>query len=302
MMAVLPRQQGVSGAGDYAVTQRGAGANMSVDVAAGDAWINGTTNSRQGLYHVFNNGTVNVAPIAAANGTKPRVDQIILVANDSSVIGTTDIAELVVVEGTATTGAQINNTTGANYRAGAKTDVEIRASTSPHGGPNFIRLADVLVPAAATKVENTNIIDRRPWANGVVAYAKDESGTKTGTSTAVEIPNCKLRLECTGAPLHVIIKANAAIKSPYEGQFHANLWVDGTNTLNVAQTSSYRSTGDASANLNGNGIYVPSAGTHIFVPKIHIEDSHEGQVFASAESPILMLIRELVSSANNGVA
>lgn len=150
-----PLQEGIVNVGDFKVAQRGAGANMSVDVAAGDAWVQGDNTARQGTYHVGNDATVNVA-IAAAHATNPRIDQVVLRIYDSTVIGgEKDLAVIEVVSGTATAGASLSNLTGA--------------AALPSSA---IRLAYVLVPAAATKIETAsigNLVDPRRGLTGYPA-------------------------------------------------------------------------------------------------------------------------------------
>jgi hypothetical protein len=146
-------QEGIVDAGDYKVSQRGAGANMSVDIAAGEAWVKGDDAARQGWYHVVNDGTVNLA-IPAAHATLPRVDQVVLRVYDSTVIGgPTDAAMLEVVSGTATAGASLSNRTGA---------AALPATA--------IRLADVLIAAAGTKIENAAIGNLRSPRAGTTGY------------------------------------------------------------------------------------------------------------------------------------
>lgn len=53
-------EQGVLTASNFSPAQRGAGANMSVDVASGFAYIVGDDVTNQGTYQVWNDGTVNV--------------------------------------------------------------------------------------------------------------------------------------------------------------------------------------------------------------------------------------------------
>jgi hypothetical protein len=53
-------EQGVTAASGFNVTQRGAGANMSVDVSSGLAYVVGDDVANQGTYQVWNDGTVNV--------------------------------------------------------------------------------------------------------------------------------------------------------------------------------------------------------------------------------------------------
>lgn len=83
------------------VTQRGAGANNSVDVAAGVAIIEGDDQARQGKYLVTITATENV-PMSAAPGSNSRIDLIVLRVRDSDAGGDPgDDAILEVVEGVA---------------------------------------------------------------------------------------------------------------------------------------------------------------------------------------------------------
>lgn len=135
---------------DMLVSQRGAGANMSVDVAAGDAWIRGDSTTRQGLYHLVNDAVANTA-VGAADPANPRLDQIIARINDTTILGGSDVPTLEVVAGTATVGASLDNRVGA---------AALPASA--------ILLADVLVGAAVASITNANIRDRRAIRAGSV--------------------------------------------------------------------------------------------------------------------------------------
>jgi len=70
----------------FAVSQRAAGANFSVDVAAGHGAIHGDDQSAQGGYLAYITGTTNV-PIAVPDSLA-RVDLIILRINDPQAGGT----------------------------------------------------------------------------------------------------------------------------------------------------------------------------------------------------------------------
>jgi hypothetical protein len=52
---------GIVGTGDLAVTQRGAGANMSVDIAAGACYVRGRHAFHQGVYRCYNDAVINKA-------------------------------------------------------------------------------------------------------------------------------------------------------------------------------------------------------------------------------------------------
>lgn len=104
-----------------AVSQRGAGANMSVDVALGGAWINGT--------RVLKTSTTNVV-ITAAHASYDRYDLVVI--NSSGTIS--------VIAGTAAATSYAN-------------DYDLETN-------NAILLAEVYVPATDTTIEDAQITDK----------------------------------------------------------------------------------------------------------------------------------------------
>jgi hypothetical protein len=135
---MVPRE-GIVGRLDFAVSQRAAGANMSVDVAGGEAFVQGDTSGRQGIYHLTNDAVANVA-VPAAHGTNPRVDLLVARVQDSNVVGSTDTPVFEIIQGTPTATATLANLTNAG----------IAPATA-------LPLAYILVPAAATSILNANI-------------------------------------------------------------------------------------------------------------------------------------------------
>ena len=105
-----------------AVSQRGAGANMSVDVATGTAVINDTGVSKVSITNIV---------ITAANATYDRYDLIVI--NSSGTIST------------------IDGTAGAVTYAN---DYDLESN-------NAILLAEVYVPATDTTIEDAQITDKR---------------------------------------------------------------------------------------------------------------------------------------------
>lgn len=158
------------------VTQRGAGANMSVDVAAGSALVTGDDSSSQGVYYGYNDATYNIA-ISASDPTNPRKDIIGVQVRDQEYAGSSNDARLVVVTGTP-----------------AASPVD---PTLPN---NFLSLARVNVAALATSITNANITDLRTRvgaAMGVLGYAQvtaDQTGIGstatdlTGLTVTVTVP------------------------------------------------------------------------------------------------------------------
>ena len=74
-------RQGVVGAGDMLVAQRAAGANFSVDIAAGLQFIVGDDITSQGVYHAWNDAVVNVV-VPAAPGSGTRVHRVVTQVRD----------------------------------------------------------------------------------------------------------------------------------------------------------------------------------------------------------------------------
>lgn len=145
--------EGVLGAGDLKVSQKAGGANMSVDVAAGEYFVRFDT-PEGGLRHgwlgaVSNSGTPGAPNAAdgwtstfvAANPTNPRIDRVVLTVRDSALdAGGAYDAVLRVIQGAATAGATLANLNGA--------------AAVP---ANSILLANVLVGAGASSIVDANI-------------------------------------------------------------------------------------------------------------------------------------------------
>lgn len=142
-----------SGPTELQVTQNGT-PNMSVNVAAGRAWIDGTESATQGTYTFYNDGTVNLA-IAAASPTNPRKDLIIARIRDAQYSGASNTGAVEVVTGTA-----------------AASPVE------PTVPANSIVLALVDVAANATSITNANITDRRRRASALGGVVVCTSNTR----------------------------------------------------------------------------------------------------------------------------
>lgn len=134
------RSEGVVGTADMAVAQRGAGANMSVDIAAGEAWVLGESVALQGLYHGYNDATFNLTGFTSAHATLPRIDRVALRVRDAFHGDAANDLTFVIVTGTATSGATLSNLTGAAAVAA-----------------NHLLLANVLIPAASSSITTANI-------------------------------------------------------------------------------------------------------------------------------------------------
>jgi hypothetical protein len=235
----------------YEVTQRSAGVNLSVDIAATTAdalgtgvaaYIQGDTVSAQGLYSVPPHNAVINETISAANASNPRIDRVILEIQDNTHDASgANLIRTRVVTGTATAGATLDNLSNA--------------AAVPSSA---LLLADVLVPANATSINNSNIRDRRKWARGAycVVNLSTQKTTTATTMALIDSTNLYPRVERSGAPLRVTLAAGIFLQVS-----DIDLFIDG------ASASQDRAWADGGNNPNVLQWYVtPSAGSHKIGP------------------------------------
>lgn len=137
----------------FEVTERGAGANMSVDVAAGRAIVEGDGNA----YPVRNTDVVNKTITSNASGN-PRIDSVVLYIDlaaspDSTV---TNVAKLTVVAGTPAASPEAPDDTAIGTAIGA---------SNP-----YVVLANVTVANAASTIEDADISDQRAMFKTVEGF------------------------------------------------------------------------------------------------------------------------------------
>lgn len=136
---------GVISAGDLKVTQRAAGTNPSVDIAAGVCAIPGTDAVGQGTYLCSNTAVVNLSIGAAPSAGNIRLDLVIAEVRDADVnAGANNDWQLRVVAGTP---------------ASTPTEPSLPVSAIP--------LALVTVASGTAAITNAMIANRRTFANAV---------------------------------------------------------------------------------------------------------------------------------------
>ena len=246
--AFMGKQAGVWDAGDLAV---GPGTGLAIEVAAGVGFVQGTSVTDQGLYRIRNDATKSSAAfsgggIPANNSGQPRIDQVIARVRDHThdSSGLRDWTLFVAV-GVGTSGATLDNRSGAISNAAL--------------GNNWLRLADVLVPAGATSILSANIRDRRLRARGAHAFTQ-----RTGSTAAVALTyggaGIGARIECSGVPL--IATCQVPIQTTTSGTYSQRLYMNG---VYVAGTTTSRSvTGTFAATAQDKHVIVPTAGRHLF--------------------------------------
>lgn len=143
------------------VVQRGAGANMSVDIRPGLGLVRGVASDLQGTYVIANGAVVNKA-IAASDPTQDRIDSIYLVISDDAEDGSgLEQGDFQVVTGTPGAGVPANP-----YTAKAA----------------WMRLCNVNVDNAVTSIVNAKIDDNRAILGQAIAAI-------VGRAAVQSIPN-----------------------------------------------------------------------------------------------------------------
>lgn len=168
MISALAPVQGTILATDLAVSQRAAGTNMSVDVAAGRAIIQGTSIANQGSYIVRSDAVTNVG-IAAANGTNPRIDLIVARVLDK----------------------QSDGGSSYSWTLQAVTGTPAASPVAPAVPASSLLLAQVAVAANAASITAANVTDMRQLSGQGDVPKWDFSNT---TSTPQSIPGGALVL------------------------------------------------------------------------------------------------------------
>ena len=129
--------EGVNAPGDLLVSEKSATANMSVDIAAGRAYILGTESTFQGTYFVESRAVENLV-ISSSDPTNPRIDIVYAQVEDASYSGATTAWKLAVLTGTP---------------AGSPSAPALPASS--------LLLATIAVATLASSIVDANITDGR---------------------------------------------------------------------------------------------------------------------------------------------
>lgn len=175
MLASVVQEAGVAGPGAFRVSERAGTASMSVDVAPGGAFIASTRSPQQGMYHAYNTATLEV-PLAASDGSNPRIDRILIQVRDEAQdagLSANDV-RIYVEQGTP---------------AAVPEPPEITID-------DYLELAQVTVAAGATAVTDSDIVDMRVastvWSadRGLIGQAvlTGNSGALGGAVTVDEQP------------------------------------------------------------------------------------------------------------------
>jgi len=132
--------EGIVNSGDLIVTQRAAGANLSVDVAAGSCWIKGDDDTvAQPTYRCRRTGVLNLT--ITPNGSNPLIVRVVAEIIDAGFAGVSRIWQCRAIHGTAAA-----------------------SPSTPALPSNAISLATIAVSTAAASIVSANITDARSRA------------------------------------------------------------------------------------------------------------------------------------------
>ena len=126
-------------------------AGMILSIQPGIAYVRQPVDGT--LYRITQDNTALALTLTAANGTNPRLDQVILRMYDAVTDGSSQTKPTVeTIDGTPTSGATLDNRSGA-----------ADPQTALVNAKAYIPLADILVPAGASSITGANIRIRKPY-------------------------------------------------------------------------------------------------------------------------------------------
>lgn len=165
--------EGVATKNAFLVSQRGAGANFSVDIAAGTAFVTDDDITSGGVYGLWLDAVYNLAtPAAPASGT--RVHRVVLQLRNKSENGTYTTYDFLPV---------LLQDTGAG---------------TPAEPASAITVALVSIAAGQASVQNANITDQRPYA-GTIRLVKPADTPIISNATLTADPDLQVPWLVPGA-------------------------------------------------------------------------------------------------------
>lgn len=243
---------GVIGANSYKVQQRGAGANMSVDVGSGvadtDKAILDGINPGQGNYLTrMETGTLNVV-VPAAHASLARIDEVYLVMLDNAYDGTARVLPRIAYRDGTPAGSPVAPGPDAAWDA-------------------FLKLATISVPASDTTIGTAQITDNRVVAGSGMVSGGIQMGGDSDSASA-------------GITTSFVTKAVAEFVPPADwGTYHIIAWgsasgqsTTGTNWGLAAQLDIEGSAG--AQNIGTTGV----SQTHVSVGATHERTGISGAV------------------------
>lgn len=193
---------GVFESGDYAVSQRGAGANMSVDIAAGRAYVLPADAARQGAYTPWMGSTYNTSSDGgytwtAADGANPRIDLVCIDLRDTDFSGAYTGYKFRIVDGTPN----------------ASATHPLETAYWPAVPAGCVPLAACRIAAAGTTITDANIYTLNAMGGtGRPSYSVAASAETTTSASYT-------RLTTNNAAAVYVPHANARVRVSYKAHW-----------------------------------------------------------------------------------
>lgn len=279
---------GVVAVPDLKVSQRGAGPNMSVDVAGGAAVITGTDAAGQGNYLCRSDAVTNVGLASSPASGQSRIDLIVATIRDAAVTGSNNDWILQAVTGTASAGTPAVPTLPASS----------------------LLLAQVTVNGLVTSILNADIADKRVLAGSPIGVAADLTVPPAIDGQVVGTPAGHVYVAQSGAWVRAdtpkVLTASYTLSSVTYGAASWAPWA-GSDSLTIAAPgypvtvrvdhtfTSGKNLGQHRLGLSGDGgatwsystgVYASSAGVLDLVPvalSYQVNLSGTGQIKAVAQ-------------------
>lgn len=207
---------GLFAAGDFAVTQRAAGANASVDIAAGRCYVDPGAVARQGVYMpwmgtAYNTSTNGGYVWTAQDATNNRIDMLCIEINDTDFSGTYTGFKFRVVDGTPN--ASVAHQLDAQYWPAVPTGcvpvAAILQKSTANGGTGAVTTANI------TNLNAIGGVGRSP-SNGVVGAETTTSSSYARLATpdfvCVYVPHANARIRI-GYKAHWKVSASSGVQS-----------------------------------------------------------------------------------------
>lgn len=157
---------GITSESAFKITPTAPTATRRVSVMPGGAYVRGSEQGYQGMYHVFNDDDYDIN-LVLPDMLNPRIDLVYLRVYDSEVLGNRNEAVVEVLTGTPSSNPQV-----------------------PILPASSISLAQVRVPAGASEISSTDITDTRPIAKfytGLSAFLTTKPGPWISASTPTNL-------------------------------------------------------------------------------------------------------------------
>lgn len=278
LASLVAGEAGVVDPAAFKVTERAGTPNMSVDVAAGGLFVASTRSSSAGVYHVYNDGTVNV-PLSAADATNPRIDRVLVQVRDEEQDAalTQNDARVLVVEGTPAASPSAPTITVEDY----------------------VELAQITVPASASSITDSDVDDVRTaaptWSRsrGAVAYAEVTSNQSGFGAGPTDITGLSVTFTAKAGRRYKVTGAADFGSIAELDQFNGLIRTGGGTTLGRFGRIRGGNTSDATR-MYGSVRVAPGAGSVTY--KLSFERSSgsgTGSMSAAADNPAFIHVEDV---------